>query len=87
MRSSGCSIEVLFVRFRMGMGGVFAASSLRIATLRFIKIKRMGLTKGRLRSGMKPILQVTQRRFTGGHAKEVATGGTGTGGHAEEGLL
>ena len=47
----------------------------------------MGLTKGRLRSGMKPILQVTQRRFAGGHAKEVATGGAGTGGHAEEGLL
>ena len=32
-------------------------------------------------------LQVTQRRFAGGHAKEVATGGSGTGGHAEEGLL
>ena len=32
-------------------------------------------------------LQVTQRRFARGHAKEVATGGVGTGGHAEEGLL
>ena len=47
----------------------------------------MGLTKGRLRSGMKPILQVTQRRFAGGHAKEVALGGAGTRGHAEEVLL
>ena len=36
---------------------------------------------------MKPILQVTQRRFAGGHAKEVATGGAGTRGHSEEGLL
>ena len=47
----------------------------------------MGLTKGILRSGMKPILQVTQRRFAGGHAKEVATGGAGTEDHAEKGLL
>ena len=47
----------------------------------------MGLTKGKLQSGMKPILQVTQRRFVGGHAKEVTTGGAHTGGHAEEGLL
>ena len=47
----------------------------------------MGLTKGRLRSGMKPILQVTQRRIVGGHSKEVVIGGVGTGGHAEEGLL
>ena len=36
---------------------------------------------------MKPILQVTQRRFVGGHAKEFTTGGAGTGGHVEEGLL
>ena len=31
-------------------------------------------------------LEVTKRRFAEGHAKEVTTGGAGTGGHAEEGL-